>query len=136
MTFFCARFFYGAALTAWSGLILLSLLWELWLAPLHPGGSWLVLKVLPLCLALPGLLQQRSYVMQWSSMLVLFYLAEGVTRAMSDMPLSHALFSSNVLAWIEALLALVYFFCVLAYVAPHKKAYKKAKAESKSSSKI
>src|SRR4051794_1984022 len=27
-------------------LIVLGLAWELWLAPLRPGGSWLVLKVL------------------------------------------------------------------------------------------
>src|SRR5690606_28653235 len=30
------------------GLIALGLAWELWLAPLRPGGSWLVLKVIPL----------------------------------------------------------------------------------------
>ena len=35
------------------GLIVLSLCWELWLAPLRPGGSWLVLKALPLFLPLP-----------------------------------------------------------------------------------
>jgi hypothetical protein len=33
------------------GLIVLGLLWELWLAPIRPGGSWLALKVLPLCIA-------------------------------------------------------------------------------------
>ncbi len=35
-------------------LILLSLAWELWLAPLRPGGSWLVLKILRLLGSLFG----------------------------------------------------------------------------------
>ena len=43
------------------GLIALSLAWELWLAPLRPGGSWLVLKALPLCIPLAGLLKNRMY---------------------------------------------------------------------------
>ena len=41
------------------GLIALGLLWELRLAPLHPGGSWLALKVLPLAWPLAGLLKNR-----------------------------------------------------------------------------
>jgi len=42
-------------------LIALCLAWELWLAPLRPGGSWLALKVLPLCIPLAGLLKNRMY---------------------------------------------------------------------------
>jgi uncharacterized membrane protein len=41
------------------GLIVLALAWELWLAPLRPGGSWLALKALPLCIPLAGLLKHR-----------------------------------------------------------------------------
>ena len=37
-----------AACACLIALIFLSLAWELVLAPLKPGGSWLVLKVLPL----------------------------------------------------------------------------------------
>lgn len=66
------------------GLIVLGLAWELWLAPLHPGGSWLVLKVLPLCLPLAGLLRNRMYTYRWVSLLVWIYFAEGVVRAWSD----------------------------------------------------
>ena len=40
-------------------LIALGLAWELWLAPLRPGGPWLAIKVLPLRLPLPGLLKHR-----------------------------------------------------------------------------
>ena len=35
-------------------LIVLGLAWELWLAPLRPGGAWLVLKVVPLVLLVAG----------------------------------------------------------------------------------
>lgn len=87
------------------GLIVLGLLWELWLAPLRPGGSWLVLKVLPLTLPLAGLLKNRMYTYRWVSLLVWLYFTEGVVRAWSDSGLSAAL------AGIEVLL------CVLLFVA-------------------
>ena len=63
------------------GLIVLGLAWELWLAPLRPGGSWLALKVLPLCIPLAGLLKNR-----WVSLMVWLYFTEGVVRAWSDRP--------------------------------------------------
>jgi uncharacterized membrane protein len=66
------------------GLIVLGLAWELWLAPLRPGGSWLVVKVLPLCLPLTGLLRNRMYTYRWVSLLVWLYFSEGVVRAYSD----------------------------------------------------
>jgi uncharacterized membrane protein len=66
------------------GLIVLGLAWELWLAPLRPGGSWLALKVLPLVLPLAGLLKNRMYTYRWVSLLVWLYFTEGVVRAWSD----------------------------------------------------
>ncbi len=66
------------------GLIVLGLAWELLLAPLRPGGSWLALKVLPLCLPLAGLLKHRMYTYRWVSLLVWLYFTEGVVRAYSD----------------------------------------------------
>ena len=44
------------------GLIVLSLLWERWLAPIRPGGSWLMLKAVPLLLPVPGLMKGKGYV--------------------------------------------------------------------------
>ena len=73
-----------AACAAWIGLVLLGLAWELVLAPLRPGGSWLVLKVLPLLLPLMGLLHGRRYTFKWSSLLVWAYMVEGALRAFSD----------------------------------------------------
>ena len=66
------------------GLIVLGLAWELWLAPLRPGGSWLALKVLPLVVPLAGLLKHRMYTYRWVSLMVWLYFIEGVVRAYSD----------------------------------------------------
>ena len=68
------------------GLIALGLAWELWLAPIRPGGSWLALKVLPLCLPLAGLLKHRMYTYRWVSLMVWLYFTEGAVRAWSDRP--------------------------------------------------
>ena len=72
-------------------LILLGLAWELWLAPLRPGGSFLVLKVIPLLFPLFGVLRGKRYTYQWASMLILAYFTEGVVRAYSDSGLSASL---------------------------------------------
>ena len=65
-------------------LIALGVAWELVLAPLRPGGTLLALKVLPLCVALAGLLRHRMYTYRWLSLLVWLYFIEGVMRAWSD----------------------------------------------------
>lgn len=65
-------------------LIFLGLGWELWWAPLRPGGSWLALKVLPLLVPLFGVLRGRRYTHQWVTLLALAYFTEGVLRAASD----------------------------------------------------
>lgn len=85
------------------GLIFLSVAWELWLAPLHPGGSWLVLKVLPLLLPLFGILRGKVYTYRWSTLLIWLYFTEGVVRAWSDGGLS------SQLATLEWVLALIFF---------------------------
>lgn len=86
------------------GLIFLSVAWELWLAPLRPGGSWLVLKVLPLLLPLFGILRGKVYTYRWSTLLIWMYFTEGVVRAWSEGGLS------GQLAIFEWLLSLVFFF--------------------------
>ena len=90
-------------------LVVLCLLWELWLAPLRPGGSLLALKALPLALPLFGIVRGRRYTYQWSSMLVLAYLAEGVTRAWSDGGLSRQL------ALAEIVLSAIFFAAAVSF---------------------
>ena len=84
-------------------LIALGLAWELWLAPLRPGGSWLVVKVLPLLLPLPGLLKNRMYTYRWVALFVWLYFVEGVVRASGDRP------PGNHLALLQIALCLVLF---------------------------
>ena len=88
---------------------MLCLAWELWLAPLRPGGSYLALKAAPLGLPLYGILFGRRYTYQWSSMFVLAYFAEGVMRAWGDQGLSQTL------ALAETVLSVVFFAAVVAY---------------------
>ena len=86
------------------GLIVLGLAWELWLAPLRPGGSWLALKVLPLAIPLAGLLKNRMYTYRWVSLLVWLYFTEGVVRAWSDID-----GTGRLLALLEVVLCLALF---------------------------
>lgn len=92
------------------GLIILGLIWELWLAPLKPGGSLLAIKVLPLCLPLAGLLKNRMYTFRWVSLLVWLYFIEGTVRGYSDP------FPSRYFAWIETALCLILFTACAVYV--------------------
>ena len=101
---------YGVCVASLIALIFLGLAWELWLAPLRPGGSLLVLKVLPLLLPLFGILRGKIYTYQWSAMMILAYFAEGTVRAWSDRGLSAQL------ALVETALTVVFFAGCVLYV--------------------
>jgi uncharacterized membrane protein len=88
-------------------LIALCIAWELFVAPLRSGGSWMVLKALPLLVPLPGMLRASRYTCQWASLLSLAYFTEGVVRAMSDPA------PSRYLAMIEILLATTLFVSLI-----------------------
>lgn len=98
--------FSAAALIA---LILLCVAWELHIAPLRPGGSWLVLKVVPLLFALRGVLHGRRYTYQWACLLACLYLCEGLTRSYTDA------FPSNLMAMLEAALSLMFLTTAMLY---------------------
>ena len=104
-----ARASANAAAVMLIALIFLCLGWELWLAPLREGGSWLALKALPLLLPLFGVLRERRYTFQWSSMFILLYFCEGVVRAWSE----HG--TTQALALAEILFAVLYFVAAVLY---------------------
>lgn len=108
------RAYYLTACTSLIALIFLCLAWELRLAPIQAGGSWLVLKCLPLLLPLFGILNGRRYTYQWSSMLVLLYLTEGVVRATTSSGME------QLLAIAETLLALAFFWSAICFVRRHR----------------
>jgi len=105
-----SRGYYLAACASLIALILLCLAWELKLAPIKTGGSWLVLKCLPLLAPLFGILHGRRYTYQWSSMLILLYLVEGVMRAANSSS------TERLLAGVEIVLALSFFVSAIGYV--------------------
>jgi len=107
------------AAASWLLLIALCLLWEWQLAPLRTGGSWLLLKVLPLLLPARGVWRGDAYAMQWALLLVPLYFCEGVVRTFDATPVAR-------LAWIELLLSLAFFVGAIVYLRPLKRAARAA----------
>jgi uncharacterized membrane protein len=97
-------------------LIILGIAWETVLAPLRPGGSLLVLKVVPLLLVLPAFWKGLIRRYQLWSMLILAYLCEGVVRGMSDGGLS------SLLGWAEATIAAAIYAAIVRYVMLRRRA--------------
>lgn len=98
------------AATSLISLIVLTLAWELRLAPLRPEGSWLALKALPLLLPVRGVIGGKIHTYQWAMMLMLAYFAEGAVRVYTEQGLAATL------AGLELVLALVFFVTSIAYV--------------------
>ena len=105
-------------------LIVLCAAWELWLAPVRPGGSWLALKALLLAWPLPGVLRKNRYTMQWASMFILLFFTEGIVRATSDVGPSRSL------AWGEVALSVVFFTATIFYLRPFNRAAKARPSQS------
>jgi len=82
----------------------------------------MVLKALPLCIPLVGLLKHRMYTYRWVSLVVWLYFTEGVVRAWSDKA------PSNYLAMVEVALCLLLFVACALHVRWRQKAAKAAKA--------
>ncbi|OBV38143.1 DUF2069 domain-containing protein [Janthinobacterium psychrotolerans] len=118
------KYFHWGAIASLATLIVWCALWETVVAPLKPGGSWLVLKAVPLLIPLYGVIKRDVYTLQWSSMVILLYFTEGVVRGYSDTNPNSAF-----MAWGEALIVVVYFFCAVLYLRPYKKAAKRMARE-------
>lgn len=86
------------------GLILVGLAMDLWLAP----KLWAI-KVLPLCLPIPGFLRNRMYTYRWVSLFVWLYFLEGVWR-------SHEAGASGWLALVQILFCLTLFAACVVHV--------------------
>ena len=103
------KLLYLGAVSSLIALIMLCLAWELSLAPLRPGGSWLVLKAVLLLLPLFGILRGKRYTYQWSCMFILLYFTEGIMRAWSESGTSQGL------ALLEILFSAIFFCCTVFY---------------------
>ena len=110
------------ATAAFVDLFILCVSWEWFLSPLRPGGSWLILKSVPLLFAIPGLWKGKVYTMQWASMLILLYITEGLVRILET--------GANFwLAILETALGVLAFACLLIFLKPIKARAKAAKKE-------
>ncbi|GAB3408760.1 DUF2069 domain-containing protein [Massilia agilis] len=118
------KFFHAGAIASLVALIFWLVAWEMVVAPIHAGGSLLALKVLPLLIPLRGVLKRELYTLQWSSMVILLYFAEGAVRAWADVAEM-----SRFMAWGEIILSVAFFACALLYLRPYKKAAKKLAKE-------
>lgn len=108
------------ATAAFVDLFILCIAWEWFISPLRPGGSWLILKAIPLLFAIPGLWKGNVYTMQWASMLILLYITEGLVRILET--------GANFwMAVLETTLGTVAFVCLLIYLKPIKARAKAAK---------
>ena len=105
-----ARGAWLAACASLVALVFLCVAWELFAAPVKPGGSWLVLKALPLLAPLFGVLRGRRYTFKWSTLLIWAYAAEGAMRMYTDTGLAARL------AFVELALSLAYFGAAVAYL--------------------
>jgi len=118
------RVFHTGAVTSLVILCVWLLAWEIVVAPLHPGGSLLALKALPLLLPLRGVIKRDLYTLQWSSMVILIYFVEGAVRAWSDKS-----DISRLMALGEVMLVCAYFVFALLYLRPYKKQAQKLAKE-------
>lgn len=107
-----------AAISSLVALIILCVAWELWLAPIRPGGSLLALKALPLVLPLAGLLKRRMYTYRWLSLMIWLYCTEGLVRATSDTA------PSSYYAWAEVVLCILLFTACTLHIRLRLKAAK------------
>ncbi|MFO1414155.1 MAG: DUF2069 domain-containing protein [Burkholderiales bacterium] len=71
------------AVAALVALTLLEALWEMVLAPI-PGARWLAVKALPLAVLVPGVARGARRPRQWASLIVPFYVAEALVRALTS----------------------------------------------------
>lgn len=104
-----------AARTAWLGLLLLTVMWDGYFAPLETGRVLLAVKLLPLLLPLRGIASGRIYTYQYCSMLVLAYFTEGVMR------LWDAVGFSRLFAAAEIAFSLLFFVACLSYLKQFKR---------------
>jgi uncharacterized membrane protein len=98
----------AGALGSLLALIVLGLAWELWLAP--TGGRTWAVKVLPLALAVPGVMRFRMFTHRWLALALWLYVAEGLVRGVTGSGIALAL------SWLQVLLALLLFAACATHV--------------------
>ena len=107
---------YTLALVFWIALIVLTILWEGWLAPIKPAGMWLMIKSLPLLIPLFGMLHEKRVYFSIASLIAMPYFTEGVMISWGEIAtgISNPMLLTCSLA--QTLLVLCFVFCVYIYL--------------------
>jgi uncharacterized membrane protein len=84
--------------------------WEAWIAPIRPGGSWLLLKALPPLFLLPRIWRGNVYTFKWAPLVMMLYFTEGVVRAWSEAG------ASRLMASLEIVLAVAFIACCWKFI--------------------
>jgi uncharacterized membrane protein len=115
------RLAYTLSLVFWIALIVLTLLWEGWLAPTKPAGLWLIIKALPLLIPLFGMLHMKRTSFSVAGLIAMLYFTEGVMISWSE----YATGSQNpallACSLAEVVLVLSFVVCVYIYLRNTKK---------------
>lgn len=85
------------------------MLWESVLAPIRPGGSWLILKSLPLCFAFWGILKGEKRSFQKLALILQFYFLESLVRVFDPFPV-------NLMAALEFLFSILLFILLVLFL--------------------
>ncbi len=85
------------------------ILWESVWAPIRPGGSWLILKCLPLCFLMFGILKGKRKTFQKLSLVLQFYFLESLVRIVELYPV-------NLLSFVEFLFSLILFVVLVLFL--------------------
>lgn len=112
------RLWYRLAVAAYMLLILNILLWETWGAPPDQVSIYfgLGMKLLPLLLPLLPVLRGNAGVYMWVSLLMLFYVTEGLVLIFSEYHLGWSLHNELIYAVIETGLSITFIFAAGTYI--------------------
>ena len=106
----------ATALASFLALLLLTLLWEGWLAPKTHWLFWLGVKTLPLLALAPGLLQNRLRSFVIATLVLLPYLTEGLVLGWTERANGFGWRVTLPYALMETGLVLVFVACASLYV--------------------
>ena len=110
------RLAYTLSLVFWIALIVLTVLWEGWLAPTQPAGLWLMIKALPLLIPLFGMLHMKRTSFSVAGLIAMLYFTEGVMISWSEFAAGSQNPVLLVLSLAEVFLVLGFVICIYMYL--------------------
>ncbi len=110
------RLAYTLSLVFWIALIVLTVLWEGWLAPVPPPGLWLTIKSLPLLIPLFGMLHMKRTSFSVAGLIAMLYFIEGIIISWGELATGSQNPVLLALSLAEVFLVLGFVVCVYIYL--------------------